>query len=70
MSDEVREVLPTELVAILRCPVTGSAIRESTGSDGAPLLVNEDAKRPLAYPIRAGVPLLLAHEATPVSPAN
>ncbi|QOR69752.1 hypothetical protein IM660_13915 [Ruania alkalisoli] len=63
MSDESREVLPAELVAILRCPVTGSALREDVGPHGEPVLVNEASQRPLAYPIRAGVPVLLAHEA-------
>lgn len=44
---------------ILRCPVTGAELVDGVGPDGAPELVSTDPSRPLAYPIRDGVPVLL-----------
>lgn len=43
----------------LRCPVTGTDLRDGTGPDGTPELVNTSAEQPLAYPVREGVPVLL-----------
>lgn len=43
----------------LRCPVTGTELREQVGPDGSPELVNTSAEQPLAYPVRHGVPVLL-----------
>lgn len=51
------------LGAILRCPVTGEELQEAT-IDGAAVLVSPGAA--LAYPVRDGVPILLAHEAAPL----
>ncbi|UFU07561.1 Trm112 family protein [Ruania halotolerans] len=51
------------LLAILRCPVTGAALRPGTMPDGGPALVSANPDRPIAYPVRSGVPLLLEHEA-------
>lgn len=48
---------------ILRCPVTGAELIDGVGPDGAPELVSTDPDRPLAYPIRDGVPVLLPDEA-------
>jgi uncharacterized protein YbaR (Trm112 family) len=60
-------VLVPWLRAILRCPVTGATLVEGTGPDGAPELHSTDAERPLAYPVRDGIPVLLEDEARPLS---
>ncbi|MBZ2196425.1 Trm112 family protein [Occultella gossypii] len=62
------DTLPIEawLRAIVRCPVTGSELVDGVGPDGEPELVNTSGAPRLAYPIRGGVPVLLAHEARQV----
>lgn len=52
---------------ILRCPVTGAELVDGIGPDGQPELVSTDPDNKLAYPIRDGIPVLLADDARKVS---
>ena len=47
----------------LRCPVTGATLVATTGPEGQLELHSTDPQRPLAYPVRDGIPVLLEHEA-------
>ncbi|MFV2145780.1 MULTISPECIES: Trm112 family protein [Isoptericola] len=49
--------------SVLRCPVTGAELVDAVGPDGEPELHSTDAQRPLAYPVRDGIPVLLEPEA-------
>ena len=51
---------------ILRCPATGAELVDGTGPDGRPELHSTDSVQPLAYPVRDGIPVLLASEARPL----
>ena len=53
---------------ILRCPVTRAELVDGLGPDGEAELHSKDPHRPLAYPVRDGIPLLLADEARPLRP--
>lgn len=54
------------LVKMLRCPVSGARLRLDVGTAGEQVLVSE-ADEPLTYPVRDGVPVLLADEARPLT---
>ncbi|SNU02686.1 hypothetical protein SAMN06298212_1501, partial [Ruaniaceae bacterium KH17] len=56
----------TDVRAMLRCPVTKAELVDGTSPDGAPELHSTDPERPLAYPVRDGVPVLLESEARPL----
>lgn len=51
------------VMEILRCPVTGAHLVPATGPDGEPELHSTDTDRPLAYPVRDGIPVLLEMDA-------
>ncbi|WP_460708465.1 Trm112 family protein [Myceligenerans halotolerans] len=48
---------------ILRCPVTGATLIDGTSPDGEPELHSTASERPLAYPVRGGIPVLLESDA-------
>lgn len=47
--------------------MTGATLTDEVGPDGQPEAVSTDPDRPLAYPVRDGIPVLLADEARPVT---
>lgn len=57
------ENLDPWVAEILRCPATGATLVPGTGPDGEPELHSTDASRPLAYPVRDGIPVLLESDA-------
>ena len=63
MSTNEFEALEPWVREILRCPVTGATLVNGAGPDGEPELHSTNAERPLAYPVRNGIPVLLADDA-------
>ena len=63
MSSNNIDALEPWVREILRCPVTGATLTDGVGPDGEPELHSTDAERPLAYPVRDGIPVLLVDEA-------
>lgn len=63
MSSNTIDALEPWVREILRCPVTGAALTDGVGPDGEPELHSTAAERPLAYPVRGGIPVLLVDEA-------
>lgn len=51
----------------LRCPVTGATLIEGVGPNGEPELHSTATENALAYPIRAGIPVLLEGEGRALS---
>ena len=62
VSAHERPELPAWTVEILRCPVTGAVLEPKQGPQGEPELVSTAAEQRIAYPVRDGVPVLLADQ--------
>lgn len=58
--------VPDWVLGILRCPVTGAALAYGAGPKGELELHSDDPERPLAYPVRDGIPVLLESDARPL----
>jgi uncharacterized protein YbaR (Trm112 family) len=52
--------------SVLRCPVTGAELVDGVGPGGEPELHSTDQERPLAYPVKDGIPVLLESDARPL----
>ena len=66
MSTSNFEALEPWVREILRCPVTRATLVNGVGPDGEPELHSTDPERPLAYPVRNGIPVLLESDARPL----
>ncbi|MDO4888443.1 MAG: hypothetical protein Q3979_07050 [Actinomycetaceae bacterium] len=60
------EDLPPWALQALCCPVTGAELTLQEGPAGPELVARSGAQPRLAYPVRDGIPVLLAHEARQV----
>ncbi len=59
MADAPQQTLPPQVLAILRCPLTRSPLRQ----EGDWLIAEKPEDAGLRYPIRDGIPVLLMEEA-------
>jgi uncharacterized protein YbaR (Trm112 family) len=59
MPDESTQTLSEQLLGLMRCPVTRSAVR----LDGDTLVAESPTDAGLRYPIKDGIPQLLAEHA-------
>lgn len=59
MADEPQQTLSEQVLALMRCPVTRSAVR----LEGGVLVAEQPEGAGLRYPIKAGIPVLLEEEA-------
>jgi uncharacterized protein len=66
MSDDGTPWIDPWVRSVLRCPVTGAELIDAVGPDGATELHSTDGERPLAYPVRDGIPVLLESQARPL----
>ena len=60
MADAPQQTLSPQVLAILRCPLTRSPLRQ----EGDTLVAEKPEGAGLRYPIRDGIPVLLMEEAT------
>ncbi|MFK7787990.1 MAG: Trm112 family protein [Phycisphaeraceae bacterium] len=60
MADEPKQALTPDVLAILRCPLTRSSLRQ----EGDELVAEVPEGAGLRYPIKDGIPVLLMDEAT------
>jgi hypothetical protein len=60
MADAPQQTLSPQVLAILRCPLTRSPLRQ----EGDTLIAEKPEGAGLSYPIRDGIPVLLMEEAT------
>ena len=59
MADEPQQALSDQALALMRCPVTRSKVRQ----EGELLVAEQPDRAGLRYPIKEGIPVLLAEEA-------
>lgn len=53
--------------SVLRCPVYGCELTDSVSPTGEPELLSSGGAQVLAYPVRNGIPVLIADDARVVA---